>query len=384
MTETNRARITRLVASNFLSLGEDVSVELDDLTVLAGINGAGKSNVVGALTFVATALTSGLAYAVVSRRGFRALRRHAAGSGQVLLRYEVEHPEWTASYEIAIGPKGDLGYVVSREDAVIDYRSPHRRAGYEARNGAIKNPSADLVGIPATPNNLLLQVVGALDDFAPLYDSLRSVQSYSIYPKALREPSKPSPLSHLDEEGGNWATIAQRVAGGQYGGELKAALARVTGDVIDLEVGQLGDNLAVLFRHLVDPAQPRRNPRFDAGRESDGTLRVAGILTALLQEPHLTMIAIEEPELTIHPGVLPLIHDFLRLATSWSQVVITTHSPDLLDLIDPREIRVVQRLAGTTSVASIDHDQQRLVIEQLFTVGQLMRTEGLAPAEVEV
>ena len=45
----------------------------------------------------------------------------------------------------------------------------------------------------------------------------------------------------------------------------------------------------------------------------------------------MTLIGIEEPELTVHPGVLPMLYDFLIQASRRSQVLITTHSPDLLN-----------------------------------------------------
>ncbi|MGH9072393.1 MAG: AAA family ATPase, partial [Acidimicrobiales bacterium] len=221
--------------------------------------------------------------------------------------------------------------------------------------------------------------IGGIKQYSPLRDALRSVRSYAIYPDSLREPSKPSPLAYLDTTGTNWASIVRGVAAGSYGGELRAALAQVTGDVIDLRVDQLGDNLAVLFRHRVDAGDRRGGAWFDAGRESDGTLRIAGLLTALLQEPPLTLIAVEEPELTIHPGAIPLVVDFLRMAASWSQVLITTHSPELLDMIAPEEIRVVQRIAGVTTVSPVDAGQVGLVRAQLATPGELLRREGLAP-----
>lgn len=384
MPPGDHPQFTRLVVSNFLSLGEDVSVELGELTALAGINGSGKSNVVAALTFVAHALGDGLERAVLSRQGFRALRRDGAGRQAVKLRYELECQDWSAEYEIVLGARAGEAYVVKREAATISYRVPStRRVGYVSRSGKLVDPTPALAGIPSSSADLVLRVVGGTRDFAPLHDALRAVQSYAIYPRALRIPSKPSVLPYLDEEGHNWASIVRRVAEEDYGGELRAALHRVTGDVVDLKTGQLGDNLAVLFRHQVDEDQPDAGPWFDAGRESDGTLRIAGLLTALLQKPPLTLLAVEEPELTIHPGALPLVLDFLRLASSWSQVLITTHSPDLVTGLDPDEIRVVQRTGGITSVAPIDAGQRELVRQRLVSPGDLMRTEGLAPAEQE-
>lgn len=379
MTLAMQPSFTRIVASNFLSLGEDVSVDLGDLTVLAGINGSGKSNVIAALAFVATALDDGLEHAVVSRRGFRALRRDGAGGGLLRLRYELEARDWSGFYEIKIGGKQDGSYVVRSEEASISYEDPPRHSSFKGRRGVIQDPDPELAGVPASTGDLLLRLVGGIDTYAPLRNALRAVRPYAIYPGALRVPSTPSVLPYLDPEGRNWASIVRRVAGGAYGGELRAALARVTGDVVDLKVEQLGDSLTVLFRHVFDERQPVAGPWFDAGRESDGTLRVAGLLTALLQAPPLTLLAIEEPELTIHPGALPLVVEFLRMAASWSQVLVTTHSPDLLDYVEPEEIRVVQRLAGITTVAPVDAGQQGLVRDQLATPGELLRREGLVP-----
>jgi hypothetical protein len=387
----DRARITRVVASNFLSLGEAVSVDLGDLTVLAGINGSGKSNVIAALVFIANAIDDGLEHAVVSRRGFRALRRHGVGRAMVRLRYELEAATWEGDYEVAIGGKADGSYEVSHEIASITYRDQARHLGFNARKGVLVDPGPELVGVPVVSRDLLLRVIGGVEGYGPLRDALSGLRRYAIYPGALREPSKPSALAHLDCEGHNWASIVRRVAAGRFGGELRAALARVTGDIVDLRVEQLGDNLAVLFRHHLDGDpldrdqpdgdRPSSGPWFDAGRESDGTLRIAGLLTALLQEPPLTLIAIEEPELTIHPGAIPLVVDFLRMATSWSQVLVTTHSPELLEAVDPDELRVVQRLGGVTSVAGVDAGQVELVRRELTSPGELMRREGLAPQE---
>jgi len=105
--------------------------------------------------------------------------------------------------------------------------------------------------------------------------------------------------------------------------------------------------------------------------------RFKGIVSALLQEPPLALIGIEEPELTVHPGALPLLINFLRQASRRCQVVITTHSPELLDLLGAEEVRVVERKDGVTTVGPMRLQQQGTVRDGLLKLGELMVTEGL-------
>ena len=89
---------------------------------------------------------------------------------------------------------------------------------------------------------------------------------------------------------------------------------------------------------------------FYVSQMSDGTLRILGLLTALYQEPRPTIIALEEPEQTVNPGILPIIADAIREVSKNIQVIITTHSPHLLDQFDPSYVRPVELVAGKTTV----------------------------------
>ena len=116
---------------------------------------------------------------------------------------------------------------------------------------------------------------------------------------------------------------------------------------------------------------------FEAYQESDGTLRVAGIITALLQEPPVPVIAIEEPELTVHPGAIPLVADFLIQASRRSQVLVTTHSPELLDCVDASAVRVVSRSPERgTMVSPMSATQGEAVRRGLLSLGEVLRLEG--------
>src|SRR5262249_32848323 len=150
---------------------------------------------------------------------------------------------------------------------------------------------------------------------------------------------------------------------------------KLTGDLQDIRIGQAAGHLVAEFRHR---SPNKKTKWFSAAQESDGTLRVAGIITALLQDPPPPVLGVEEPELTVHPGAIPLLYDYLREATRRSQVLVTTHSPELLDLVAPEDVRVVMRNdEGVTTVAPVRQEQRELVKKQLLTLGEVMRTEGL-------
>jgi predicted ATPase len=130
------------------------------------------------------------------------------------------------------------------------------------------------------------------------------------------------------------------------------------------------------FKHEYEDAKPHD---FEASQESDGTLRVLGILVALFQEPPPSLIVIEEPEITVHPGVLGTLADLISEASQKrSQVIITTHSPDLISKFDPKNLRVVEwNYQDGTTIAPVDETQLEIINDKLFTSGDLLRIEGL-------
>lgn len=375
--------IRRIVCSNYRSLGEGVSVALGRITALVGPNGSGKSNLADVLRFVSDCLRMGLEAAVTKRHGIDAVRRFSSGHPfDLSIHIDIDDESGRSGfYEFVLG--GDRGeeYLVKRE--VIEFGGALDRVRAEIVEGIWKSgptelrPKVDRLG-------LALPVISADERFAPVANVLRGATVYSIFPDTLREPQKPDPTRPMTEHGGNWGSILKALQKQEGAAQLRAALGAVTGDVDDFRVKQVGGYLVTEFHHVQAKGDERRRKRkwFDAAQESDGTLRVAGIITALLQEPHLAMIGIEEPELTIHPGALPIVHDYLVEASHRSQVLITTHSPDLLALLHAKDVRVVTRSDGVTQVARMDPSQREAVESRLLTLGDVLRMEGIRPASV--
>jgi predicted ATPase len=376
-------RIRRFVVSNYRSLGETVSVDLDDITVLVGPNGSGKSNVVDVLQFTADCMRLGLAGAITMRQGINKVRRWSRGHPYNLsIRLELYDDQNEGSYEFTLAGASVDEYLVRSEAAEISPRKartdPRRRHAFRIVDGVWEVGPDDLR--PVTDRqSLVLPLIAGDARFARLADALRRMAIYSIFPDILRRPQEYDSTKPMDRHGANWLSILKDQAKKSWAADLSTALGALTNDIEDIQIDQAAGYLVVEFlHHRESPGEKRLKPKwFSAVQESDGTLRFAGIITALRQQPPLALIGVEEPELTVHPGAIPLLVDHLKEASSSSQVVITTHSPELLDRMETSCIRVVERREGATSVERLSEQQRDAVRAGLLTLGEVLRTEGL-------
>ena len=300
--------------------------------------------------------------------------------GVVKLRFELSHRDWSGEYEFALTATRGNEYRVSSETAMIRSADGATITRFETRDGEVKQAPEGLEKPARDRINLTFPKLGGDERLKPLFDALRSNEVYAVFPDTLRATQKPSQRPYLTKLGDNWSSVVRRVIKTPQGVQLRTALSRVTGDVNDVRVRRAGGGyLIVEFAHRAFGDKVRW---FEAAMESDGTLRVAGIITALLQNPPLTLTGVEEPELTVHAGMVPLLYDYLMEASHSSQILVTTHSPELLDLVPIEDVRVVQRVGGVTTVSPVEEHQRKLVKDNLTTVGELLRTEGLLAAEV--
>ena len=378
--------IDRVLVSNFRSLGPNTRLDLGRMTALVGPNGVGKTRSIESLEFIADALRLGLEGAVTKRQGISAIRRWSPTKPfDISIRVELSEPsegrgaDWRATYSLELAGaddyhvKSEFAEVQSVRDGAATTHS------FSVTEGEFEGP--DPISPKVDPRGLVLPLLAADERFSRLARALTAVRIYRVFPDTLRRPQKFDPQTPMEEHGENWASTLQRLGKSVWDPEMVPALRRLTGDIDGLRVKPAAGFLIVEFRHGSEPpAAGRKKPMerwFSSDLESDGTLRVAGILTALLQEPPLTLVAIEEPELTVHPGALRILFDFLRDASTRGQVVVTTHSPEMLDCFAPEDIRRVSKRDRVTSVESLDDGQQKSVKQGLLSSGDLLRSSGL-------
>lgn len=376
-------RIKQVQIRNYKSIGLAV-VDLEPFTALVGANGAGKSNFIDALAFVQECLSQSIELAFKKRGGIGAVRRRSGGHPtHIGLRLLLDLGEgMSGDYSFEIAAESEGRFRVARERCIV--RSPLvGEDAFEVQGGAFVR---EIRGIrpKVSTDRLALFAASATEEFRPVYDFLTSMRFYSIVPGRLRELQDPDPGDFLKSDGSNAAAVLKRlreIRDGESDSEydrICRLLSRVVQGVETVEYQTVGQKETLIFKQDVGQKHPWT---FDAGNMSDGTLRVLGLLLAVYQPQQGSVVAVEEPEATIHPAAAELVIQVLLDASRSRQVLITTHSPDILDHKDLRDhqIRVVTRVRGNTSIALVASSGRQAIREHLYTPGELLRTDELHP-----
>jgi predicted ATPase len=231
------------------------------------------------------------------------------------------------------------------------------------------------------PASLSLPLVGGEAKFAPVLRTLAAMRVYSIEPGKLREMQEPDSGTSLKSDGANVTSVLKEIERQSKDDfqRISAVLATIVPNTNRVHVKKHGKNLSLEF---TQEWGEKKRLNFEGFSMSDGTLRAIGLLTAVFQRPVPSLIAVEEPEATIHPGALESVLDLLCHASKQMQVVITTHSPELVDAkwITDRHLRIVEWTEGATRVALVSDSTRKALQEHLMGAGELLRSSALEPA----
>ncbi len=389
--------IKRVILKNYKSIAA-CDVQLGPLTFLVGRNGSGKSNFLDALRFVADALNYSLEHAIRDRGGINDVRRRSRG-----------HPNhFSIGFEFVL-PEGLIGYYAFRigarkredrkRDKYIEYRVQTEvcklvrdnlftpEIHFHVDEGNVIDTNIE-VPPAASADRLFLLNASGLPKIRPVYDAFSRMGFYNLNPDKIRGLQDPDPRDVLRRDGSNLTSVFSQLSP-VVKENIEEYLAAVVPGVHKVNVKEFGPKETLEFRQ--DVTGDKHTWRFLANNMSDGTLRVFGILVALFQgdrvkQNSVPLVGIEEPEIALHPAAAGALLDALRDAAYKKQVIITSHSPDLLDNkdLDIDSILAVEAHSGNTAIARVDDAARSVVRDRLFTTGELLRLDQLQPDPTSV
>jgi predicted ATPase len=358
-------------------------VNFQPLTVLVGPNGAGKSNFVDALAFVADGLNHSIQSAFANRGSIAAVLHRSSGQPQPAnigwrLRLDLADGGW-ADYAFEIVTRSGESFTVTHERCIVQISAGPRHE-FEVENGIFKR---EVPGIRPRiePDRLALTVLSALEEFRPVFDFLTNMRRYNVRPERLRELQDPDPGKGtvLLPDGSNAAAVLRRISeNGEHNGHVYERICRLLGKItpgiISVQPSSLGQKEILEFRQDIG-LQPQETGRFEALNMSEGTLRALGLLLAVYQWRPPALIAIEEPESTIHPSAMEILTDILIDGTARSQILLTTHSPEMLDnkKLKDEQIIAVESVHGVAQITPLTKSVRDVIRQRLYTAGELLR-----------
>ena len=429
-------RITKVRVKHFRSI-EDAEFTLEPLTVLVGPNASGKSNLLDVFGLLGDASKDGLESALRRRGGIENIgwKSPSGITHAPEFSFEFFLKNVTVTYSFMLSGQGRWEYKVTREKVRARWlRSDIRSSEISITNGRLTKSTVRRIAnhletiregnnteqlgrgqytlesmvslIERLPDNSLrlwprhsqsampylmnflermgrslqnsmLHLTHAMLD---AHSTSRKIESYHFFSNALRRPQLMTDSNPLETEAGNLASALYDLLNRQdpSADAIKASLGAVVPDIRDIRVTPAGSHLVLELAHK-RLGGDAIDTWFDLYHEADGTIRMLAMLAALYQAPSPSVICLEEPEAGIHPGALAVLADVLNEAVLRSQVIVATHSPELINLLTVNCIRAVSAESGSTKVGPIATHQIKSVKNRLFSAGEIHNMQGLYP-----
>ncbi len=360
---------------NLLSFGpEGATLELEDLNLIIGPNASGKSNLIEAISLLRTTP------ATPSHVDLHAVVRRGGGVSEWIWKGEPQG-SGIASIEANIEYLGDikLRHLLSFRDEqkfslageriflIPDEGEPEQ---LDWKIGPIPPPSRS--------SSILAQLRDPVryPEFTYLTDAYEKIRIYREWTfgrnTIFREPQKADMRNdHLEEDFSNLGLVLSRLK------RTPSAKASIIQGLQDLYDG-VTDFDPIVEGGSVQVFLTEGNFTVPATRLSDGTLRYLCLLAILCDPTPPPLICIEEPELGLHPDVLPKLADLLIQASLRTQLIVTTHSDVLVDCMTdrPEAVIVCEKESGQTrmhrlSRAALEGWLDKYRLGQLWTSGEI-------------
>lgn len=393
-------KIIDLEVKGYRSL-KNISWKPSDLNILIGPNGSGKSNLLRMLEVISVSAKGQLGKHVQRAGGMDAIVWD--GSAEEI-RFAVkatpaEEKKSPAShsltYKMTFGRLGkSSGYSINYEVLGDYYKKdtgessqPFKFLERDRSRSSIFDENEHSLAAPAESvgdeESLLSIAAGPFSQNRHIPPFQTYLAGWSVYhdlhvnmDAPIRQPTVARHETRVDSDGQNLISVLHTLytSDREFKDDINQAMKAAFGDDFDeLVFPPVADQriqLRVRWRSL-----KREQSAADL---SDGTLRFLFLLTVLASPDPAPLIAIDEPETGLHPSMLPIIAEYASDAATRTQLILTTHSPQLLDAFSKinQQTTVVKWADGETSLVGVEGDRLKSWLKE-YSLGSLFRSGEL-------
>jgi predicted ATPase len=375
---------------------KDVTWNPGKLNLLIGPNASGKSNLLQALAL--------LQDSAAEQHGLSAEIIREGGMGAVLWDGRSERLRWdlrTAPLEIhrdlsynVLGPLhfdlsllrigNSTAFLVDSEKLTAEAREGDSQGLYERSPGRVVIFGNPTESIDPPLGDVTLLSVSVPPFSKPVVAGFReALSSWTVFRNVrvdrgsrIRGPVLSRFEKQLDPDGQNLISVLHTLYSTDraFKADLDRAMKAAFGeDFEELTFPPAADQrvqLRLRWRSLQNAQS--------AADLSDGTVRFLFLVAALANPEPGRLVAIDEPETGLHPSMLAVVADLALQASERTQVILSTHSPQLLDAFgtEPVTTTVVQNRDGETKLTTLDGDELARWLKE-FSLGSLFRSGEL-------
>ena len=351
-------------------------LELSNLTVIVGANGTGKTNIYRGLELIHSAAMGTLPRSLAAEGGMPSalwagspwrteaerdsFATPARGKSRITLGASLDH----LTYALSIGLPNLISDPALPLDPVIREESVTARAGsrkvkmMERKGPALFHRNAD-GRMAEAATDLLMSETALANPMEPdtagevmlLQSAIRRWRFYHQFrtdaASPLRQPQNAITSPELDSDGGNWTSVMMTSAELGDGFDIQSEIdAAFPGATIAFPTAGARAEAALTFPEFQRP--------FGADELSDGTLRYLCLIAALAPYRLPPFLALNEPETSLHPSLIPPLAHLIGRASRETQVLIVTHSSELAEILDLDYAATILRLEKRKGETRID------------------------------
>ena len=337
-----KAFLNKIHIKNFLSL-RNVTLPFKPLTILVGPNASGKSNVLRALSLFMEMINA----EKLPRTEILQDSIWVGGANNLSFQLHTSVEETPTVYELEIILKAEdttinEGLLIKGEKVFAIHGGQGEVWDENGKNKTLYNTKPHKISLGSVGRNGEKPVVSRVTEF------FKGWMVYDLQPELMRGyPQTPvfgldpeietNPYFKLDKhsqlsyDGSNLLQLLS------YWHNSTPTLFHKVEEALFASVKLRMDYISINDQHQLCVFEGYKSP-IPIRRVSDGTLRLIAYYVLLIQQITPRLIAIEEPERNLHPGALKDIANVLEKLSDRTQVIITTHSSQLLDAFSPDKL----------------------------------------------
>jgi len=353
MSHERLGQLTRIAIRGFKSIKE-CDIELGNLNVLVGANGAGKSNFISIFEMLGRVLARELSF-YVQRKGINPLLYNGKEVTDSIFA-EFDYGSLVYSFDLEWTEQDSLYF--REEQVIVEGKNILGEGGFNESRAVntIRNASVHAI----IPQDILIP-------------NWRVYQFHDTSPSSrIKAENNVADCETLLHDASNIAAFLYRLQE-SYPTEYKKilkAIQRIAPYFKDFELKPKEQNAEQIVLRW---KQKDYDGILIPSQLSDGTLRFICLATLLLQPDELqpTIIVIDEPELGLHPYAMTIFAELVKKVALKRQVILATQSAELLDHFEAEDVIVVDRTVNGSEFKRLDTDKLTAWLEDDYSIGEL-------------